>query len=510
MSTFSITSLSFYLFLLFTLLVYYIIPGKWQWVWLVVVSIVFSAIATGLTPLLFVFINAAVAYAATRFFAKDNSGRYRRTVLVLSLAAIVSQLFLLKYYGNIMAWLLPGFTQRFAMPWASWVAPVGISYFSLSTVSYLLDVYWQKQPVERNPFKLLLFVVYFPALVSGPIRNFTEQRKTLFSPHAFCFTEVKFGMERILWGLFKKMVLADRLAIFTNHMFVDSAQQWQGLYLPVGALLYAFQIYTDFSGCMDIVLGISQMFQISMPENFQRPFLSTNLSQFWRRWHISLGEWSKEYILYPMLKSSLFTGFGAMLRRRVSKKVGKTVPTYIGLFILWIVIGVWHGGSGRYILAAGILPWFFLVFGQILQPGFDSLSRVLKVNKDCFSYRLFCSLRTLLLMCIIWLFALSLSVKDGFIHFKRVFAVFNPWIFVDRSLYQFGLDGSDFTLLLLGLLLLVAVSVLQEKGVRIRAALDRQNIVFRWLLLYGLIIAIVVFGIYGPAYNPAAFIYGGF
>ncbi|MCE5187793.1 MAG: hypothetical protein LLF75_01205 [Eubacteriales bacterium] len=313
----------------------------------------------------------------------------------------------------------------------------------------------------------------------------------------------------MIWGLFKKMVVADRLAIITSAIFVDTTS-YPGFYVIVGVLLYAFQIYCDFSGCMDIVIGASEMFQVVLPENFQRPFFSGNLSAFWRRWHISLGLWAKEYIMYPLLKSEAFQAIGKQSRKLLGKKVGKNIPTYVGMLILWIVIGIWHGGSAKLIFAAGILPWIFIVGGQFMQPFFDSIVRVLRINKDCFSYRLFSSLRTISLMCLIWLFAMAGGGEfGGFLRLKQMMDL-NPWILFDGSLYGFGLDINDFVIIAISFFAILIVSYFQEKGYQIRQTIERQNIVFQWILLLSGIFTVLMFGVYGPGYNPADFIYAGF
>ena len=513
MMTFSITSLWFFVFLAAALLLYYLLPGKLQWGWLLVASFGFIFLSVGLSPFLFLAVDILAVYGGTLLIEKTENPVARRWELFAVLLIVIGQLFMLKYYDGIAPWLSAAIARVFgfsAFTWRStFLAPIGISYFSLSAIGYILDVYWGTCRAQRNPFKLSLWISWFPALVSGPIVRYAEQSVQLFTEHRFCYRSVKFGFERILWGLFLKMVIADRLSIFTTAI-LGADGVYTGFYMVVALLLFAFQLYADFSGCMDIVLGVSEMFQIGLPENFQRPFFARNLSEFWRRWHITLGEWSKDYLLYPILKSAPFINLGSVCRRRFGKKKGKNVPTYIGLFILWLMIGIWHGGTAKYIFAAGILPWILLVGGQLLQPVFTAMTRWLKVNTACLSYRIFSSLRTLFLMCVIWLFASSASLLQGFKTLTGLFPPFNVWVLFNDSLFTFGLDIKDFVIVFIGLTGLFAVSLLQEQGKHIRAALDRQNLVFQWLILLGGIMAVILLGIYGPGYNPANFIYGGF
>ncbi len=511
--TFSITSFWFFAFLALALLVYYLLPGKMQWEWLLVASIGFLYLSVGLAPFVFLAVDILAVYWGTLLIERTKTPSARRWELWLVLLIIVGQLFMLKYYNGMSSLANKIASRMFGIVPITWqptfLAPIGISYFSLSAIGYVLDVYWGTYHAQRNPFKLSLLVAWFPAMVSGPIVRYAEQSVQLFAEHRFCAQKVKFGFERIIWGLLKKMVIADRLAIFTSAI-LGSSTVHTGFYIVVALLLFAFQLYADFSGCMDIVLGVSEMFQIALPENFQRPFFSRNLSEFWRRWHITLGEWSKDYILYPLLKSAPFVSLGGRCRRLFGKKIGKSIPTYLGLMVLWLAIGIWHGGTAKYIFAAGILPWFFLVGGQLLQPVFSSLTRWLKINTECMSYRFFSSIRTLCLMCVIWLFATSESFVYVMKNLPVMFGTLKPWVLFDDSLFSFGLDYKDFFVILIGFLVILAVSLLQENGKAVRVMLDRQNIIFRWILLLGGIMAVIIFGIYGPGYNPADFIYGGF
>ena len=511
--SFTITSFAFFAFLAAALLVYYLLPAKAQWGWLLVVSLVFVFLYGEPEGFVFLAADIAAVYLGTTLMERASKPGLRRLALLLTLAVVVGQLFLLKYYNGMRPWVNAAFTRlcgtRPFFHKVLWAAPVGVSYFSLSAIGYVLDVYWRTCPAQRNPAKVALLVAWFPALVSGPIVNYREQEAKVFAPRRFDYTQLKFGFERMLWGLFKKMVLADRAATFTRPL-LNGTYEAEGFTLAVTLLMYAFQIYMDFSGCMDIVLGVSQMFGVSLPENFKRPFFSQNLSEFWRRWHITLGEWSKNYVLYPLLKSRLFAAIGAKSKRALGKKRGRNVPTYLGLIVLWLLIGVWHGGSATLIWAAGVLPALLLIGGQLLEPAFAWLTRTLRINTDCFSYRLFARVRTLALMCFIWLFASAASIPMGFDALGRLFSQNNIWVLFDGTLTGFDIDILEMNILVVGLLAVFVVGLLQERGHRLRAELEAQNLAFQWLVLLLGIFSIVIFGVYGPAYHPADFIYGGF
>ncbi len=512
--SFGITSFLFFVFLAVSLLVYYVLPIRFQWIWLLISSFVFIYLAAGPLTLPLLIIDITVIWGGSRLIDKSESDTVKKWVLRITLILIVSQLVVFKYYNNMTVWINHGLALFLSIQlptWQNtWLAPVGVSYFSLSAIGYLLDVYWKTTTAEKNPLKVALLVAWFPALISGPIVKYRDQYDRLFSPHSASYRDLKFGFERILWGLFKKMVVADRIAIMTSVIFADTAS-YPGLYIVIAVVLFAFQIYCDFSGCMDIVIGVSEMFQVTLPENFNRPFFSSNLSEFWRRWHISLGTWAKEYIMYPLLKSEVFQSIGKHSKRLFGKKFGKNIPTYIGMLILWVVIGIWHGGSAKFILAAGIVPWFLLVGGQLLQPLFDAIVRVLQIKKDCFSYRLFSAIRTLCLMCFVWLIAMAgTGAYGGITAIGRIISGFDPSILFNGSINGFGLGSIDFKIIAVSFLAILCISGFQEKGYRIREALEKQNIAFQWIILLTGLFFILIFGIYGPEYNPADFIYAGF
>lgn len=510
----SILSLFFMPLLLAAVLLYYIVPKRAQWVLLLVCSFWFLIWCSGFKRLPFVVFDVLVTYAGARMISRIKKLAMKRWVVAFTIGLPILLLLCIKVFdqyfipacNTLLLQLGIGFQL---MQEKSVLAPIGISYFTLSTIGYVLDVYWEKCAAQKNLFKHALYVCYFPMLTSGPFVNYPQIAPQLFAEHRFDYTNVKFGLQRMLWGYLKKLVIADRIAILTGTLLAEPVL-FPGLYIPLGVLCYAFQIYMDFSGCMDIVLGASETFQIQLPENFNRPFFAQNLPEFWRRWHMTLGLWAKEYILYPLLKTELFQRIGTLGKKAFGKRVGKSVPTYIGLGIVWLIIGIWHGGTILYVFAAGFLPWFFMVGGQLLQPAFDWLTRLLRINTKCWSYRLFCRLRTLFLMCIVWMFATTRWLTYGFYTIRQMLSNFNPWILTNGSVYKLGLDRANVLLLVFCLLGVLLVSILQEKGYRLRECIARQNLVFRWTLYLGAITFVIIFGMYGPGYDASAFIYGGF
>ena len=508
----SIVSFGYLAFLIVTAFIYYIIPKRFQWVILLISSMAFLSVNSALKTLVYFATGVLVTYFGALYISKAKSEKAKKNIMILTLTVVIAILCSLKY-TNMFLRIGRGFGSIMALSFSDkaimLLAPLGISYYTLSLIGYVLDVYWGKSIAQTNVLKHTLFTSYFPHMVSGPIVRYDDLSPQFFVGHKFDYVRVKSGFVRILWGYFKKLVIADRLSILTSTVF-ENTTEYQGYYIVVAVLCFAFQIYCDFSGCMDIVIGASEVFGIILPENFRRPFLSKDLSEFWRRWHITLGLWAKDYIFYPLLKSKFFQKIGKLAKKKIGKRYGKMIPTFLGLLTIWIIIGIWHGGNAKYVFAAGIVPWFFLVTGQIFSPIAGKFAKRLNINTECFSYELFCRLRTLFCMCIIWLFANAPSFKGNLKLLKDLYPLNNSSALLRESLYSLNLVSKDFKIILFGLFLVLIVSILQERGIQIRKTLFEQNIIFQWGIELTLIFIILIYGVYGPTYNPANFIYGGF
>lgn len=505
----NIISLSFFASVFFALILFYIIPKSTQWPFLLLLSVGFIYLNGSLARVAVFLLIGFVAYAGALLISR-SSGK-RRTVFcsltVFLLAAILfvsKDLDFLNIPLSLARLLLGRGLEKTVFPV---LQLIGMSYFTLSLIGYVLDVHWGKYLPETNYLKLLLFAGYFPQLTSGPITQYSDMAPQLFTPHSFDVDKVIMGAERAIWGCFKKMVLADRAAIFVNGVF-DGGES-SGLAWVVGTFVYAFQLYTDFSGCMDIILGISECFQITLPENFRAPFTSQSLGEFWRRWHITMGVWFKEYLLYPLMKTDGFQRINHMLRKKFGKKTGKKIATSLSLSVLWFVIGVWHGGSPVFICASGLIPGFFLILEEFLHDPIQNLLARLKVNTNCLSWRLVQRGRVFLSMCCSWIFIRSGSVAAGLQNIRSMFSDFNPWVLCNYTMVAY-IDQYDWEILLAGCILLTVVGLLHEQGIHIREEFQKQNLFFRWGILLAALFIILIFGIYGPGYDAASFIYKNF
>lgn len=510
----SITSLPFLIFFALSLGVYYVIPKRFQWIALFVFSLVFFHFSA--TDYTIVYAVAAVlvtTLCALGIIKAKEAGNGKKAKLWLTLGLVVDLgiLATLKYSNffirNInLASSLAGSSAR--IPELNLLAPLGISFYTMSVVGYLLDVYWDICPAQPNLVKAALFVGYWPQLTSGPITRYNEVKDQLYAGHKFDSRQIAFGMQRMLWGIFKKLVISARLGVVVDTIFADTGT-YGGFYIWVAAISFLFQLYTDFSGCMDIILGASECYGITLPENFRSPFFSRSVQEYWQRWHMTLGAWLKDYILYPVLRSRAWRRMTKWIRAHWGKKAAKQIPSILGMLCVWMFMGLWHGGSWKYIIGMGVWFWFLIAAAQVLEPVFKKIIAVLKINTGCFSWHLFQSLRVFGLAVIGNMFFRLDSLRVTLRTIKLGLLPNNPEIFFDGSLYQLGLDRPNFILMVVTLLVLLIVSVLQEKG-SLREQIAKQNLVFRWVIWCALIFGILVFGMYGPGYDPADFIYRGF
>ena len=389
---------------------------------------------------------------------------------------------------------------------SAWIIPLGISYYTLSLIGYLADVFWRKEKAEKNYFKLLLFTLYFPKILEGPISKYRNVAPRLFAGNPFDYDKVCFGLQRVIWGLFKKLVIADRLLILINNIFNEHYPERYGSEFLIAGIFAAVQLYCDFSGCMDIGLGFSECFGVTLEENFRRPFASQSAAEFWRRWHITLGIWFKDYIYLPISAAPGFIRIVGKLRKRFGKAFGKSFATAVPLLVVWILTGLWHGTGWNY-MVWGLYWGILIILGNILKPAFDKLSKALHIDTESAGFRLFRQCRVFLLFVISRLISLPGSLAVTAYAFSSIFTDFGPWKLFDGSLLKMGIDIHYFIVVLLSIAFLGFISSRQEKGVHIRQWIAERPIVLRWIIYFGAIFAVILFGAYGPGYDASSFVY---
>ncbi len=487
----SYASIEFLLFVLVLVFIYYVFPKKYRYIVLLIGSLIFYYLFSG-KYIIFILLSSVITYFSGKLIEKYNDKR--KLILTLSILLNLSFLLVLKYnnfFGDIFR------VVGINIPYKKFILPIGISYYTLETISYLTDIYRKRMKAENNYLKVLLFLVYFPQIVEGPIANYSRLSKTLFNTEKFNYDNFVSSFVLIGWGFIKKLVIADRAGIFVSKVFENN---YGGILLIVGILLYTLQIYADFSGCIDIVSGVSELFGVKLDENFKRPFFSKSIQEFWRRWHITLGTWLKEYVFYPVSLSKINMKLNLKLMKMKSKYLSKFIITAFPLFFVWFFNGMWHGASFKYVVY-GLYYYVLMMIGILLEPILKKIISIFKVNTEVWSYKFFQAIRTILIVCFgMFLFRVDSFAQMGvMLHSKA-----------STALFSLGLKKADFALLIVGIFIMLIVGVMQEFNINIREELQKQNLIFKWLVYYIIIFSIIIFGIYGKGYDAASFIYGGF
>lgn len=527
------TSYSFLVFIITVFISYYLTPKKYQWILLLFASYLFYGlvsvdylgyilITTISTYFISLKINKINQKKKDYFVQHDDLTRkerkhYRKKIkketksyLTFGIILNFGLLGLTKYtnflIGNINT-ILNTFGTNGTLSFIDIAMPMGISFYTFKTMSYLLDVYREKHDAEGNVFKLALFVSFFPQLVQGPISRYNDLSKSLFEGHTYNYSTVKHGIQRIIWGFFKKIVIADRMLVAVKTMIV-APEEYKGFYVLLVMLFYTYQLYADFTGGIDITIGIGETLGIEIAENFKRPYLSKSIKEFWRRWHITMGTWFKDYVFYPISVSPWMLNISKKSRKKFGNAIGKRVPVYIATLIVWFTTGLWHGANWNFIVW-GLMNGIVIIISFEFEPFYKWFHSKFDVV-DKLSFRIFQIIRTILLMSAIRLFDVYHDVPLTFKMFGTIFTEFNFNIFFDGSLLKLGLSIGDYLILFIGLIVLYSISIYQENGNSIRVYLNTQPQKLRYAVYSLVVIFIIVFGAYGVGFDSTQFIYNQF
>ncbi|MBR0397516.1 MAG: MBOAT family protein [Eubacterium sp.] len=534
----SLLSIKFFLFLTGSLVLYYLIPKRFRWAVLLLESIGFYYICSGAATLTFMVVTVISTYCAARKIQKiadaaaqeikdrgselsrtekrdikDQAQKQKKRVFLAGILLNFGILAVLKYTnfvtGNINH-LLGAAHTGLSIPTVSFLLPLGISFYTFQVMGYLIDVYHGKCTAENNIFRFALFTSYFPQIIQGPISKYDALAPQLYEGHSFDAERFHRGIMRFMWGAFKKMVIADRAAIFVNEVLANyTTNNYTGFTVFIGVLFFGFQMYGDFSGGIDMIMGVSDLFGISLLENFRQPYFAKTVSEFWQRWHISLGHWMKNYIFYPIALSKSFSKLSKKTRQKYGAYYGKILPAVLASFVVFLVVGVWHGAAWKFI-AFGVYHAILTSADSVFERPSASARNLLHIDAERFDWRLFQILRTIGLITIGRYFDCAYSFRMAAGMLKATFTSFNPNVFFDGSLLKLGLDGNGMRILLLAFIFLMIVDYINEKGVVLRELFAKQGFVFRGILYIVVILFLLRFGIYGTGYDAAAFIYQGF
>ena len=481
-----LVSLEFVLFFIGAVFVYYVLNPRLRWMWLLFCSLAFFTLVGGYKTLPFLLSSVIITYSGSIAIYKISTVKKKQAVLFTTVLLMLIQLVLIKG-GTIF------FSPEYIQKRLALAIPIGISYFTLTLIGYVIDVFRDVVIPQKNIFKHALFACYFPTLISGPIIRYNDIKQQLFNGNKFSVNSISFGLQRMLFGFFKKMVIADRLFVVVQAVYSNS-DAYGGFYIVVATLCYAVVLYADFSGCIDIIMGVSETLGIRLPENFDAPFCSKTISEFWRRWHITLGLWFKDYVLYPLLKTDVLKGIGNIAKRKLGKKHGKNVPTYIGLAVIWFSLGIWHGGNPKWMMASAMLPFIYIVSSELLHTFLNDIVKLLKINTHCASFRIFQRIRTLLLMCVCWVFVCSPNLVDGLRNIRSTFTAFSPLTLISDKLFNLGLNTQEIVVVFVNIGIVTFVEYIKHKGIGARTILSKQNVFFKYCALWYIALAIMIFG----------------
>lgn len=423
--------------------------------------------------------------------------------LALAIFLDIGLLLYFKFFRNTYLLLQDIFAAK-NITLAELAAPIGLSYYTLALYGYLMDIYHKKYSAEKNFLLFLTYVTYFPAIIEGPINLYRKLAPQLRERHSFDGNKVVMGLQRSLWGYFKKLVIADRIGILVMGILQEDTAA--GPLLFYAMVLYSFQIYTDFSGGIDVIMGISEMLDIKLTENFKSPLISSSVTEYWARWHISLGEFMEKYIYYPIALNRKVMKFS---KKIPNKYLSKAFSSALASFIVFIIVGIWHGTGWNYVVY-GLYQAAFVAGAVLLTPLYKRMKTALHIDDKTLGWKVFTVLRTFTILVFGRILIKSADLHGAGIFLQRLFADTNPHALFDGSVYQFGLDYKNVFLMYACIVLVIVVDILHEKGIHFRELLMRQGIVFRYIVYYIGIFSVIVFGIYGPEFHSADFIYQAF
>jgi len=507
-------------------LIYNLIPKKREWFLLLANFFVYYLM--GKYRLIFLILSIISVYFSALLIKKEDEKKEvllknknadkklinqkikkrKKLILILCILFNVSFLIVFKYLGfltlNING-LLNILKIKHQIQIVNFIAPIGISFYTLSALSYLIDVYNGRVDASKSFVKVALFLSFFPQIMEGPISRFTDTADDLASGKKIKHDNLVLGYQRMMYGLFKKKLLVDRINPLVKSIF-NNYYSYNGLTVFLGAVAYTVMLYMEFSGTMDIVIGSGQIFGINIKENFRQPFFSKNISEFWTRWHISLGTWFKDYIYYPISLSKPLKKLTVKLRHKLGNHYGPLVSGTIALFVVWFLNGLWHGAGYTYLLF-GLYHFIMIAFGNFVSPLIIKICEKLKINRENTIYRVLQSIKMSIFVFLGEMIFRANSVKDAALMFKKIFTNFK---FNFSELSILGLDIYDYIIVLLTIIVVFIISFLKEKNINVNEKLYGKKLWIRWIIYYVLILAIYIFGAYGPGYEPLDPIYADF
>lgn len=484
----SIVSLLFPFFIVFIVGLYFIVPKRFQWLVILLGNFIFYIFA-GIKSLIVILATSVFVFLCGLLLQKKNdlnnkeieniedsnlkkeiNNRYKTSkniICTISIVIIIGLWLLLKLGTNYNEELF--------------FIPLGISFYSLNAISYLIDINRKKYDAERNILKFITFMMYFPHIIQGPFSRYNVLSKQLFEEHSFSYDRLTSGSSRILFGFFKKLVIADKLALIVNNG-LNNYSSLSGYALLLTTIIYSFQLYADFSGYMDIICGISHIFGIESEENFRQPYFSKSIDEFWRRWHISLGLWFKDYLFYPISMNKTVQKVSKYFRNNVSKKMGKLIGAYIALIFVWTATGLWHNFTLNY-LVWGYLNMLCIISSMQLEDFYKNIKNKLNISEDNKLFNCFRIVRTFILVCLIRVFSITSSLGMAVDFIKRIFIFEHN----DLNILFNEIPVSQIIIGVIGIIVIIVIDVLNEKQIwddtKNKCPMPIRNLIYALLIV---------------------------
>lgn len=526
------TSGLFLFFVAVILTLYYTVPKKGQWMVLLAASYLFY-FSAGAELVVFLLYTTAVTFftalwmqkrvAAEELFVaqnRDNMEKAERKayraaqkkkrfhILVGGLVLGFGLLAVLKYTAFVMDGVnkIVGTFGGKTLSIPSLLLPLGISFYTFQSMGYLIDVYRGRAQAETNFFRFALFVSYFPQLVQGPISRASQLAPQLTAEHPFDGFTFRSGLCRVVYGYFKKLVVADTAMIAVKTL-AEKPEAFKGVYVLLLILLYSVQIYGDFTGGIDITIGLSEMMGIRLVENFDRPFSSKSVKEYWRRWHITMGTWFTDYIFYPISVCIPMQRFSKWSRKTLGNAVGKRLPVYFATLATWFLTGLWHGAGWNFIVW-GMLNCLVMMVSQEMQPLWNAFAKRFPNLVASSFWGAWQAVRTFLIVGLIRSLDVYGNVPLTFRLWGSMLTHWNWGELFTGGLTSFGLTFYDYAVILGGVAVISVVSRLGKKE-PLRHRLAARPVLMT-ALLCALVILILIFGAYGIGYDASQFIYNQF
>lgn len=527
----SLFSIEFAVLLIIALGLYYLLPSKYQWCCLLVASMVFY-VFSGVENLLFIgmtslstWFGGRLLYRFTLEFKeqKKNAGltkeqkkslkvsmlRKKKVTLLVVLLLNFGILAYLKYWQVIYEGILQIVQPGKVSVSLGLLLPLGISFYTFQSVGYLIDRYRDSEEGESNFFKYLLFVSFFPQLIQGPINRYDRMKPQFDQHHVFDWEKIKQALFLMLFGMLKKYAIADLLSGMVALILDAPGAETPGSVIVVGILMYSAQQYADFSGGIDLVMGVAQLFGISMMKNFRQPYFAVSLADFWRRWHISLGAWMRDYVFYPFALTKAMQRLGKWGINHAGKSIGRVLPACLGNILVFFIVGIWHGAEVHYILW-GLYNGLVIALAELCDPLFVKLKQMFHIREESRLFHVFRIMRTFIIVNIGWYFDRIVRFGDCVTAFRNTLFHFDLSA-LGRLMPEMMADtlSTGALLVVVAAIVLVFVhSVLEEKGIEVYALLARHHIVVRWGVYYSMMILIqaaMSFGVRSEAFLYAVF-----